>query len=83
MIKITTEEDFKQYRATDGYFIVKDNANKNKVHVTRCPTLDISTFREKVLSNDGKNGEYLYTDDLIAATNYTKGRKCENCRRIM
>jgi hypothetical protein len=81
MIEIVSLQQFKEYRSYDGYFIVTDTTGK-KIHVTRCPTIDASTFKEKVIENK-KNGNYYYFSDLIEAQEKFKVKKCNECRRYM
>ncbi|RXZ78081.1 hypothetical protein EBB07_28935 [Paenibacillaceae bacterium] len=82
MIEISSAEQFKEYRSKDGYFVVKDITGI-KIHVTRCPDVDIANFNKKVIENSSKNGGYYYFEDVIDANEKLKPKKCENCRRLM
>ncbi|MGU3469868.1 hypothetical protein ACLBWT_01720 [Paenibacillus sp. D51F] len=64
LISITDVDGFKQYKATEGYFIITDTTG-TKVHTNRCVHVDVSHFREKVIENNAANGNYLFTDDLL------------------
>jgi hypothetical protein len=81
LMEITSLEQFKEFRSKDGYFVVTDTLGK-KVHITKCRTIDVSTFTEKVLETK-KNGKYFFFSDLIDANEAFKVKKCDVCRRFM
>lgn len=82
MKRITSVDEFKEFKAArDGYIVITDDTG-NTIHMPRCANVDISNFREKVLDNKGKHGEYYFVQDLVEAMEAFKPRpkKCENCR---
>lgn len=82
MIEITTVEEFKTCKGTEGYFVVTD-ATGRKLHSNRCTFVDLKHYSEKVLDNGNKNGKYFFTDDFFEAREYPKVKKCEACRRFL
>ncbi|RAP75866.1 hypothetical protein [Paenibacillus montanisoli] len=83
MIPITSLEDFKTYKGTQGYFIIADDVNGRKMHSNRCTAVDITHFRTKVLEKEGQHGRYFFTEDFFEAREYPKVKKCELCRKFM
>jgi hypothetical protein len=81
MIEINSPDEFKKYRYTEGYFIITDSANGNKVHINNCKTLEVSNFKVKVTQNQKGTGQYFFTTDLLEALEYSKVKKCDVCRR--
>lgn len=82
MVEINTVGDFKKYKATEGYIIITDT-NGRKVHSTRCKTVEVDKFKEKVMDNQKNSGQYFFTADLIEAVEFPKVKKCDECRRLM
>lgn len=83
MIEITEIEDFKKYKAMEGYFIITDMTGRRLLHWHRCADVDISHFRLKVKKNENSTGHYYFTDDLLEGLEYPKIKKCDNCRRFI
>jgi hypothetical protein len=79
-IEIMTEEEFKHYKACRGCYIVITDTTRRIIHSTSCPDVSITSFREKVVNNTGKNGQYHFTDDLIEGREKFRAEKCQNCR---
>ena len=62
--EIKTLEDFRRIHASgEGFIVITDNANPNKIHLPYCRTLKEENFRKKVIENKGKNGRYYWIDD--------------------
>lgn len=80
MIEITTIVDFKKYKSIEGYIVIVDTTG-TKVHSNKCRTVEIDKFKKKVIDNNKKMGQYLFTNDLIEAVEYPKVKKCDICRK--
>lgn len=64
----------------NGFIVITDNANPNKIHLPFCRSLDKSNFETKVIVNQCKNGRYYWTDDLKGAMKQFHAQSCSICK---
>lgn len=79
-LELTTEEEFKHFKSIRDCYIVITDTTRKLIHTTRCDDVNITSFREKVLSNSKNNGRYFFTDDLVEGILTFNAKKCQNCR---
>lgn len=63
--EIKTLEEFREgMKKGEGYVVITDTANPNKVHKPSCPWVKEEYFEEKVVQNKCRNGHYYWTDKI-------------------
>ncbi|MFH1311982.1 MAG: DUF6308 family protein [Candidatus Eisenbacteria bacterium] len=79
-VEIKSEEEFNTIRVgRAGYVVITDKANPNKMHRLSCPYLQLTNFREKVITNKCKNGRYFWTSDPRLAQEKCGAQACSKC----
>ena len=74
-LDIFNEIKFKE----NGYIVITDTANPNKIHKPQCQFLLEGYFKVKVVENNCKNGHYYWTDDLQFAKEKWGALPCKRC----
>lgn len=71
-------EDFKGVKnANQGFIVITDNANGNKVHKPSCVWVKEDNFIKKVMTNNNSQGCYYWISDKEADLwNATPCKKC-------
>ncbi len=66
-----------------GFFLISDNANiPNRVHpAAEDPHHSDRTFFEKVIKNEGKNGQYYFSETLEALVEWYGAVPCKMCSK--
>lgn len=66
-------------REEKGYVVIKDTV-RNTLHRPGCENVNVVQFREKVLHNGKKNGNYFWVDTVETARTLFKAKFCDNCQ---
>ena len=65
MKEIKTKADFEEVmRNNEGYVIITDTANPDRIHKPCCKDVRWENFEEKVIKNKCKNGHYYWSKDI-------------------
>lgn len=79
-IEIVNVDQLKAVKREDkGYVVIKDTV-RNTLHLPGCEYVNVVNFREKVLDNGKKNGNYFWVNTLETARNLFKAKFCDNCQ---
>ena len=63
--EIETLEEFREIvRKNEGYIVITDIANTNKIHRPSCRWVREEYFEEKVIKNKCRNGHYYWTNNI-------------------
>ena len=61
MKELLTIEDFCDALGRgEGVIVIVDHIHGRTAHPVSCPTLDAARFREKVITNERRNGRYYW-----------------------
>ena len=78
-------EEFEEAKRTRRFIVIRDRFNANRVHLAWCDDVTLDHFICKVVTGDGKNGDYHVCDDYEAALAVAQARwpnlagPCGNC----
>ena len=65
MKEIKTKAEFEEVvRNNEGYVIITDTVNPDRIHRLPCDYITLGNFEEKVIKNRSKNGHYYWTNDI-------------------
>ena len=64
----------------EGFVVITDNANPNKIHSLNCRWVTRENFEEKVIVNQCKNGHYYWTDNIELAAKRFNATPCGYCK---
>ena len=79
-IEIVNLDQLKAVKREDkGYIVIKDTV-RNTLHRPGCENVNMVHFREKVLANGKRNGNYFWVDTVETARNLFKAKFCDNCQ---
>ena len=79
--EIKTVEQFEMIRSKgEGFIVITDIANPNKIHRPNCRWVTRENFVEKVIRNKCRNGRYFWTNDFEYAKNRFKAQPCRTCK---
>ena len=77
--KIQTLEEFKSViLEREGFIVLTDVVDPNRIHSVTCNRLKEDWFFEKMVENKGKNGLYLWYSSKVEAQNANPNT--ENCK---
>ena len=63
--EIKTLEEFREIvRKNEGYIVITDIANTNKIHRPSCRWVREEYFEERVIKNKCRNGHYYWTNNI-------------------
>ena len=78
--EIKTLEDFRQIqREEEGYIVITDIANPNRVHKPSCSFVKEENFEIKVIINRCKNGNYCWANNIGFAKKQWNADPCPVC----
>jgi hypothetical protein len=63
----------------DGYFVITDSANGNRIHDVKCSFVTEENFATKVLKNRSKNGHYYWIDSVAEGISRFQAQPCKHC----
>lgn len=79
--EIKTVKQFETIRNRgEGFVVITDTANPNKIHTPDCRWVARKNFEEKVIVNRCKNGHYYWTDNIKLAAKRFKTNPCGYCK---
>jgi len=79
--EIKTTKQFETVRkGEEGFIVITDTANPNKIHTPDCRWVTGENFEEKVIVNRCKNGHYYWTNDIGWATKRFNAKPCGYCK---
>ena len=83
--KIQTLEEFKSIISKgEGFIAITDKANPDRIHSATCSRLREDWFVEKIVTNKGKSGLYLWYSSIAAAQKANPdARGCAKCDEII
>ena len=64
----------------EGFIVITDTANPNKIHNPDCRCVTRSNFEEKVIVNRCKNGHYYWTDSIELSAKRFNASQCSQCK---
>ena len=56
----TAEQYFDAVSRGEGYVVITDATGTAVAHPPYCPSVDASNFKEKVVTDSGRNGRYYW-----------------------
>jgi len=77
IFEVTTLQEYRDYRnSKTGYFLIIDSANPYMIHPVDDNHQREDTFKEKVVDNQRKYGQYFYSKDLNALKDWSDASTC-------
>ncbi|CAN7458300.1 hypothetical protein [Paenibacillus sp. LjRoot56] len=80
-IEIKTIIEYKQRKSqSNGFIVITDKPlRKVMLHRTTCQNLEDRYFKQKVIDNNNKNGNYFWIDSMVEADDLN-AEWCLHCK---
>lgn len=81
--EILLEEEFCKIQTDGKGFIAITDGNNCRIHSVKCPNIDLSYFRTKVLENNRKNGSYYWDSNVTSLrSKFDNSDDCLHCKKL-
>ena len=83
IFEVLTVPDYRKYVKAGVYFLVTDSTGTQTIHSVDCEHYGysgIDSFKEKVVEHNRRQGQYFYSNDIVALCKaFPNAVRSQNC----